>query len=240
MDRAIFEAAQERVRLNKENAKRRGKRDYLLRGMVFHTCGRHMVGICPHRQRSYRCTSAIWNPEKHCCGRTVNADNLETAVWEKIKAILAEPQLIKAQVEHRYGNIQGAAELEAQVKTIDARIKALSQGEAAIARQLRQGLMSEDVAAKELRQGQQDREALEREKATLLGQLEGVKRWADLDIDTLCRNALANLESPTPEIKRLALQALGTRIAVDGKEIRVSVALPVGHTQGSFELQPSW
>lgn len=130
-------------------------------------------------------------------------------------------------MEQRFGDIEGAADLEAHIKTIDARLKALAQGEGAIARKLRLGELSEDVATKELRRGQQDREPLEGEKSTLLGQLEGVKRWADLDIDTLCHNALANLEAPTTEIKRKALQAFGTRVTFDGKEVRVTIAFPV-------------
>ena len=239
IDRAIFDAAQERFRLNKENAKRRGKRDYILRGIVYCACGKRMVGHFSKGKCTYQCTGHSWNPnsESHC-ERTVGADKLESAVWEQIKDILAKPELVKAEIARRFGNTDGAAELEGQIKTIDARVKALIQGEGAIARKLRLGELSEDVATKELRQGQQDREALEREKSTLLGQLEGVERWADLDIDTLCHNALANLEAPTTEIKRKALQAFGTRVTVDGKEVRVTIAFPVEPIpESSFELQ---
>lgn len=237
IDKATFEAAQERMRLNKENAKRRGKRDYLLRGMVFCACGRRLVGASPGGRRSYRCTGHTWHPERHC-ERTVGADNLERAVWDKIKAILSEPQTVRAEIEQRSGNTQGMAELEAQIKTIEARLKALAQGEAIIARKLRLGELSEAVGTRELRQGQQDRAILEREKATLEGQLETARRWVDLDIDALCKAARANLESPTPELQRLALQALGTRATVGSQEIKLSIALPVDHGDESFVLQP--
>ncbi|MDO8635655.1 MAG: recombinase family protein, partial [Dehalococcoidia bacterium] len=238
IDQAVFDAAQERLRLNKENAKRRGKRDYLLRGMLYCACGRRMVGASPGRIRNYRCTGHNAFPEP-LCGRQINADNVENAVWSQIKAMLANPGLIKSQMQDQCKDTKGTTELEAQIKTIDARLKALAQGENAILRQLRLGLTSESNAEHELRQGKQDRETLEREKATLQGQLEGVKRWAKADIDGLCRNALLNLKTPTHEIKRAFLQAFDTKITVEGGSVKVSVAFPIELTpEHSFELQP--
>ncbi len=233
-----FDSAQERLQFNKDNAKRRGKRDYLLRAMVFCDCGKRMVGASHVGIRRYRCTSHKRYADKHC-GHTIIADNIESAVWTQIKGILANPEMIKDQISQRYGDTQGPADIEGQIKAIDARIKALDKGEQSIARQLRLGLMSEVNAEHELRQGKQDRETLEREKVKLISQLEGVKRWADLDIDGLCSNALLNLDNPGNEVKRAFLQAFDTRITVEGETIKVSVAFPIESTQGSsFELQP--
>ena len=238
IDQVVFDAAQERLRLNKENAKRRGKKEYLLRGMLFCCCGRRMVGASPGRTRSYRCTRHNWEPDRHC-GRQINAENIETAVWDQIKGMLADPKLIKEQIGQRFGDRQGTIDIESQIQTIEARLKALAQGENAILRQLRLGLTSESNAEHELRQGKQDRETLEREKATLQGQLEGVKRWADVDTNSLCRNALLNLESPTHEVKRAFLQAFDTKIAVEGGSVKVSVAFPIEQPpEHSFELHP--
>ncbi len=75
-------------------------------------------------------------------------------------------------------------------------------------------------------------------KSTPLGQLEGVKRWADLDIDDLCQTALANLGTPTTEIQRLTFQDFATKVMVAGQEIRLSLALPLDQADGAFELQP--
>ncbi|MDO8637782.1 MAG: recombinase family protein, partial [Dehalococcoidia bacterium] len=238
IDLAVFDAARERLRLNKENAKRRGKKEYLLRGMLFCACGRRMVGASPGRTRSYRCTRHNWEPDRHC-GRQINAENIEAAVWSQIKGMLADPKLIKEQIGQRFGDRQGTVAIESQIQTIDARLKALAQGENAILRQLRLGLTSEPNAEHELRQGKQDRETLERERSALQSQLKGVKLWAEADIDGLCRNALINLESPTHEIKRAFLQAFDTKIAVEGSSVKVSVAFPIEPTpEHSFELQP--
>ena len=153
--------------------------------------------------------------------------------------MLANPDLIKRQMQDLYGDTKGTTELEAQIKTIDARLKALDHGESAILRQLRLGLTTEDKAERELRQGKQDRDTLEREKATLQGQLEGVRRRAGLDIDSLCKKNLLNLEAPTYEVKRAFLQAFGTKVTVEGSSVKVQVAFPVEPTpEHSFELQP--
>lgn len=239
ISQAVFDAAQERLRLNKENAKRRGKLDYVLRGMVFCRCGRRMAGVATGGIRGYRCSGHKWDPNTHC-GARVNAGQLEDAVWGQVKDMLANPDLIEAQMTERFGNAKGASELSTQIKTIDARLKALSHGEAAIARKLRLGELSEEVAGVELRQGKADREALEREKTTLQGQLESVKRWAEVDIDGLCKSALLNLDNPTFDAKRLALQAFAVRVTVEGENVQVKVNFPIGASPDmSSELHPS-
>ena len=240
VDRALFEAAQERVVRNKQYAWRRAKHDYSLRGMVFcGTCGRRMVGVLSGGCRSYRCTGHRWSSEP-CCHCRVNASKLEAAVWEQVLSILSNPGLVRAQVEERGANNRGP-ELEDQLAKVEGRLRALAQGEASVARQLRLGLLSEDAAARELRQGQQERAALARERDNLLGQIEATRRWNNLDIEGLCQQARANLEAPAPQVRRLGFEALGVRVAIGSKETSVSLALPVEpKPEDSFELRSFW
>ena len=239
VDRDLFEAAQERLRLNKEYSKRRAKQDYPLRGFVFcGECGRRMAGASNRGYRRYRCVGHNWEGKRHC-EHTVNADMLEVAVWPKVMGILSNPNLIREQMGKRQGK-SGVAELEAQLTRVESRLRALAQGEAAIARQLRQGLLSEEVAAKELRQGQEERASLERERGHLLGQIESVKQWQNLDIEGLCQQALANLESATPEIKRLAFEALGVKITWSKGQGTLNLSLPLDRqAEGEFVLRSS-
>ena len=83
VDRDLFEAAQERLRLNRENSRRRAKRHYPLRGMVFCGCGARMAGWPRGERRTYRCGH---------CRRSVSANPLEAKVWEAAKGLPREWQ----------------------------------------------------------------------------------------------------------------------------------------------------
>ncbi len=236
IDLQTYEAAQERLRLNKEFAKRRGKRDYLLRGLLFCECGRRMVGHYLKGHRYYQCMKGRLDEKLHC-SRTVRADTLEQGVWDKIQTCLSNPKMILGEIEKQQDN-KALVQMEKDLVTKQARLKALSQNEAIIARKIMQGLMSENVADAALRQGQKDRAELERDIATLSGQIEASQHWSKIDVDTLCRAIMNTLVSPRFEDKRLTLEALGTRITVGKQEVKVSVALPIAELNSAFEYQP--
>ncbi len=235
IDLQTYEAAQERMRLNIEYSKRRGKRDYLLRGLLFCECGRRMTGHSKFEVTYYRCLGRKWDSANHC-SRTVRAETLEQGVWEKIQTCLSNPQMILSEIEKQQDN-KALMQMEKDLVTKQARLKALVQGEQSIARQLRLGSMSEDVATKELRQGQQDRAELERDIATLSGQIEASQHWSKIDVDTLCRAIMNTLVSPRFEDKRLTLEALRTRVTVGKQDVTVSVALPIADLNSAFVYQ---
>ena len=113
----------------------------------------------------------------------------------------------------------------------------MTQGEATIARLVRRQLLSEDAAAKELRQGQEDRSSLDHERANLLGQLEAASHWQNLDTERLCQQARASLEAATPDIRRLAFEALGVKATCGKGQATVSLSLPLDtEPEGSFVL----
>ena len=226
VDQGTLKAAQERLRLNRENSRRRMKRDYPLRGLVFcGTCGARLIGQGNGHGTwwAYRCPGRQ-GVEKHTC--CANSLKLEADVWAAVRGLLAQPELIRRQIQG-LRRPRGTADLERRLSQVEARLKSLGQGEAAIARQLRQGLMSEAVANSELRQAQKDREGLERERASIKGQMEAAQQWQRLDLDALCAQALSTLEAPTAEIKRTALEALGARVTINGESVKVSVNLSV-------------
>lgn len=98
VDKATFEAAQQRRQKRKQGDRVSGKHDYLLSGrIVCGHCGRIMIGT-PNSNKKvgwfalyYRCQAVM--TRRYDCEmgyKTYRADFLDHAVWEWIKSILSE------------------------------------------------------------------------------------------------------------------------------------------------------
>jgi len=94
IDRELWTAAQERRGRNKRMARRNGKRNYLLRGLIKCGCGCSMCGEFFSNHRYYTCS---WRQNHHagieertCFARSVRADAIEPDIWEGLVSIFAD------------------------------------------------------------------------------------------------------------------------------------------------------
>jgi chromosome segregation ATPase len=148
---------------------------------------------------------------------------LEGKVWETARGLLADPAIIRAQVAQSRDTaaIDG---LEARLAAVERRLAALAKGEESIARAMRLGELDEEVALSQLREGKRDRESLERERASLRGQLEAARH-------------MESLEAPSADMQRLAMEALDVKAVVEGGAVRVSLNLALTQGDGSSVLR---
>ena len=97
VDEATWERAQERLKRNKQLAKRNTKREYLLRGLVFCQCGRRWTGRYKnHLDRAYyRCPTTESEPWRDPCHARFGIEQrkLEAGVLEAVKAFLLDPEV---------------------------------------------------------------------------------------------------------------------------------------------------
>lgn len=99
-----FLRVQEQLRNNTAFSKRNSKHEYLLRGLVkCGKCGTNYLGDPAHGDFSYRDGNRgkRFPRPRDCDGRSVNANLLETTVWNEVSALLKNPTLILEQVEKR-------------------------------------------------------------------------------------------------------------------------------------------
>jgi site-specific DNA recombinase len=94
----MFEAAQEIIKYNKEHARKRPRRFYLLSGMVICSECRHPYlaqtitrQVNPYTQQGYRHRLS----QGHCCNRWISAKKLDPLVWDEIVNILLNPQSLR-------------------------------------------------------------------------------------------------------------------------------------------------
>jgi len=102
IDRATFDAAQERLKRNLQTATRNRKREYLLTGHIRCICGRAMTGSAKHggRYRYYYCAGrGLPKHLRNCDGPLVTADLVEPAVWDWVERITTDDGALTAALE---------------------------------------------------------------------------------------------------------------------------------------------
>jgi site-specific DNA recombinase len=111
-----FELAQARLGDNKRFARRNTKQPTLLQGLLVcrecgYACYRTSTRTTKRRIYYYRCIGS--DNYRHvggrvCQSRPIRQDELDTLVWAEVRQLLAEPALVRAEIERRLEALQQA------------------------------------------------------------------------------------------------------------------------------------
>lgn len=98
VDEQMWQQAQEKRQMNRKNAKRNGRRTYLLRGLlVCGVCGRTLQGRAQNGYTYYRCAHGGKHRPAgvpaHSC--TVRGEVVEAEVWQALAGLLHQPEQIE-------------------------------------------------------------------------------------------------------------------------------------------------
>jgi site-specific DNA recombinase len=233
IDPETWDLAQEQLKKNRERAKRNNtKRHYLLRSlMVCGVCGKRMVGwwtkgggryVCADRYPRY----APWA----CDGRSIMAKEIEPLVWEYVKDLLSDPELLKSRYEEGRGDPAVDSEEEREKERIGRKLKALDRevGRLIDAYQAEVIDLSELKERKERladhgrmlknRLSEIGEKRAEREQEVRL--LEGLEEFSESVRDSL--------EEPSFETKQQVLRLVVDRIVVEDTRVVVHHVVPAG------------
>jgi len=183
VDRETWEAAQARLAYNKENARRNQKYQYLLSKRVkCGRCGLKMAGLTARfRQRKrhnfyqyYRCPATKPRDYAHECDMpTFRVDIVDAAVWGWIKSFLPDPvALSEGLAECQAARERGSAPIRQRLKVADDLIRGNRQQLNRLLDLYLSGDFSREVLTERKTRLEATIEALARERAGLLAQLE--------------------------------------------------------------------
>jgi len=104
VSRAVFDAAQQRLRRNQETARRSSRRFYMLGGMVFCAeCGRPYVSQTQLAGRNRRIQEAQSYRHRandgHCANHQISARRLEELVWDGFTQTILDPDNLRVMYE---------------------------------------------------------------------------------------------------------------------------------------------
>lgn len=130
VDPALWEAAQRRLRHNRERAARNNRKpeSTLLRGGFIRCarCGRALAAVnrTGGRPPWYRCSASSYpDGDSRRCNVTIPAADVDAAVWGRIRAVLLDPGVIRAEADGRSHPVEPSrlASIERDLRDVVAR-----------------------------------------------------------------------------------------------------------------------
>ncbi|MFC1917962.1 recombinase family protein [Chloroflexota bacterium] len=235
----LFDAAQKQLHVNRQRASRNTKYEYLLRGHVFcKLCGRRFSGWASggriEGQRKlvtrYRCAgkSKLEAPFNKCESKSWRADKLEDMVWQQIKHVLSNPDLIIIQIEKQRQDANQLSVFEAELERIERQLRTVDREQ----HQLLQWALKDfpvDQVEAENRRLNRAKETLKAQKTELEAQLKA-SHEAVINVPDLER-VIGDIQKRLPDLdfegKRLALDMLGITVRLDGQTVEISGTIPI-------------
>jgi site-specific DNA recombinase len=235
IDAETFAAVQAQLRKNQVTAKRNRRHDYLLAGGFLRCarCGRMMTGRVTSRgQRRYRCTSRSNVLDiTHRCSGSLNAEEVEALVWQRVEEVLQTPTLIAAEVERQQARSEEViAELR---RNLDLMHDALARCQREEARWT-QAYAAEVIDLAELKAYRADiaarRQGLHEQQQSVQAQLDSVHQGMAQVVGLIdyCARVRASLQTFDVTEKRLALQALAIQATwASDQPLQITGSLPL-------------
>lgn len=241
----LFNQAQTILKKNRDRASRNGKVKYLLSNLIDCAhCGRKYWGYSrwangqpdKSNQRYYYCMGrrSIITPNK-CDNRGYRADELEAKIWEQVEAVLYQPETVLVGLKLQQEGLGRQDLLENELEIINSQLTNRDKQRDRIHR-------SFYITGDEAR-FKQDIADLNNEVKTLeerqmeLGAQISTSQQVETDIDSIkraCELVRENLKTLDYETKRQALDALHIRVTIDGDNVLLSGAVPMGDIESTL------
>ena len=235
---ALFAAVAEQLEENKRRQRqsRRGAR-YLLQGLVVcPQCGHAFYGKPVSRSSAkgktryayYRCigTDAYrFGGERICQSRQVRTDVLEAAVWDDVRALLADPSRIQEEYERRQS---GKGRDAKPTEQLQAQVAKAKRGVARLIDAYEEGLLESGEFEPRIRRAKERLGKLEVEAAAVAAeQAEGQQIQEVLgQVQEFGRRVAEGLAEAPWETRREIIRALVKRVEIDTDEVRVVYKVP--------------
>jgi site-specific DNA recombinase len=235
----LFDQVQRRLQQQKEARQNIDTRHYLLRGYAYcEHCGSPLVGTCLNKKFLYyhcRGTYPTSARKAICNARYIRAEMLETLVWDKVKAILSNPDIVLAELKKQSEATKtqsNATSLDKEIKVIERELKDYPNQEKRLISLLKTGQVTQDYVLDELNHTKTDREA----DIKHLDELKQAKTHlanlanAEVKLSEFYASVKQRIEQCTFEDKRLAFEALALRVKATPEKVEITGVIPVDIT----------
>jgi site-specific DNA recombinase len=213
VSRETWELAQARRAYNRKIAKRKMKREYLLRGIIFCGCGRRLTGT----DGDYRCWRRYGVNGETCAEPLVKGKVIESVTWDYIMGLITDTEEFEQKL--RQAQAQEATTMQPKQKELEHVIALLKETEKEAEEIARATPKAKGIIAAKLEQ-QADEvnrryQALTKRKAELQEALTFELTEGNINNLLEFREAVAvGLENPTNEDRRRWLEILQATVTV--------------------------
>ncbi len=226
ISKELFEQAQTALAKSKELHPGRAQHEYPLTGFaVCGYCGSPLVGAClSKRYRYYKCrgTYPTASREKICDAKYIKADWLENVVWEKVKDVLSNPEVLLAEVGKQTEAEQAqvsSGNIEQEIRSLTRKMKGYTGQERRLMNVLRLEMATPDIVLDEINQMKKEREVDEKRLATLIQTKDNIEKLVDMEanLKELCARIVPDLDNCTNQDKKDAYTYLDLKVKATPK-----------------------
>jgi len=231
ISKELFEQAQAALAKSKELHPGKAIREYPLTGFaVCGYCGSPLVGAClSKRYRYYKCrgTYPTASRNKICDAKYIKADWLENVVWEKVKSVLSNPEVLLAELRKQTEAEQAQVStgtLEQEIRELTRKMQGYAGQERRLMSVLRLELATPDIVLDELNQMKKEREVDEERLASLIQTKENIDKMIGMEVNLkeLCVRIVPDLDNCTNQDKKDAYTYLELKVKAtpEGADIK--------------------
>ena len=149
-------------------------------------------------------------------------------VWDKTEAVLSNPELVLSQLAEA-GDARNLEAIEAEIKTLEKNMRNYEQRRSNLLQALELGEFSNDEILDRLNNLKRLRREDEAKLTDLQRTRDNIKSLAEakIKLGELYESVLENLKDATPEIKRLALDALDIKVYASTERVEIQGGIPL-------------
>jgi len=245
ISKELFEQAQNKLAKLKELRPGRPQNEYPLSGFVIcGYCGSQLVGAClSKRYRYYQCrgTRPTASRDKICDARYIKADWLENVVWEKVKSVLSQPEILLAEAKGIIKEEETQASLgtlEKEIKSLQRKLKRYHGQERRLMGVLRLELATPDIVLDELNQMKKERTIDEKRLAALEQAKNNLDKMMDMEdsLKELCSRIIPELDNCNNQDKKDAFTYLDLKVKATPESAEIKGFLDTGVIQSNSSL----
>jgi site-specific DNA recombinase len=169
---------------------------------------------------------------ERCPSRSIQAEALDTLVWDAMTRALREPGLLAQEWERRKSQSQAPDDIEAQLKQVDLALKRLKAQEDRLVDAYKNEAIELPKLKEEMGKMKARREQLDRQRQDLERRSRERAEAADAveRLEAFCRRVNQGLEHLTFEEKQKLLRLLIDRIVIEGGKVQIHGIIPLdGH-----------
>ena len=248
ISRAVFDRAQLQLKKNKELSPRNTKQVYILQHKI--TCGfdgyhyqcarrvYHSKKRDSSETKYYFCTGnrSYFTPKK-CTVPTISESRIVPPVWDKLKEILTNPDIIMQELESYISQKGRKNKIEGQLKNIKNAINSSNTKKERYAELYAESSITKEFYDEKVRGCEMEIEDLQKKEGgmsqLLLTESEKEKRIGS--VKKLYSRLKESLNNATYEIKREVLQRLVEKVVKTGERLDIEFNIPFE----SNSLQPA-
>jgi site-specific DNA recombinase len=229
ISKELFDQAQEVKDKTKKLYSNKTIYEYLLRGFaICGECGSPLVGTClKKKHRYYKCSGTYdtYTRSKICDAKLIPSDLVEDAVWQKVKSVLANPELLLSEVGKQTEserNRLNDGTIEQEIRELNRKLKKYTEQQKRLAQAFKLGF-DPDIILDEINQTKKEKKADEVRLALLIETKENIIRMSDYEdkLKELCARIVPDLDNCNNQNKIEAYTYLDLKVKATPESIDI-------------------